>query len=235
LFKSLAGFALDVGDRLLINGEEVIFKGWVDQSQTAIEVKAIADDSASVKQVRAREITSLSRSLSSSDEIPQAEVNSTAEVSAQQSSPPSDETTAKATVDQAHSDHHDQEIPQPSTESVEEEPIPEPEPPKEPEYNAWEVWTYLERQRVKTLKLLNTFQAEWEANRFVREAERSAPPNLRVHYEVRPIWLDEAEMRGDDQNSEQSSRSNNKQEDLDQVEYAEYADAIDVEVVAESL
>ncbi|MBD2189545.1 hypothetical protein H6F41_15530 [Pseudanabaena sp. FACHB-723] len=230
----MAGFALDVGDLLLINGEEVIFKGWVDQSQTAIEVKAIADDNASVKQIRAREITSLSRSLGNG-EIPREEANSTAEVSAQQSSPPSDETTATATVDQDHSDHHDQEIPQPSTESVEETPIPETEPAKEPEYNAWEVWTYLERQRVKTLKLLNTFQAEWEANRFVREAERSAPPNLRVHYEVRPIWLDEAEMHGNDQNSEQSSRSNNKQEDLDQADYSEYADAIDVEVVAESL
>ena len=44
LFNSLAGFALEVGDLLMINGEQVIFKGWVDQSQTSIEVKAIADD-----------------------------------------------------------------------------------------------------------------------------------------------------------------------------------------------
>lgn len=233
MFKSLAGFALDVGDLLLINGEEVIFKGWVDQSQTAIEVKAVADDNASVKQIRAREITSLSRSLGN-NEIPKEEANSTTEASAQQTNSPSDETTATATVEQ-DSDHHAQETSQPSAETVEEAPIPEPEPPKEPEYNAWEVWTYLERQRVKTLKLLNTFQAEWEANRFVREAERSAPPNLRVHYEVRPIWLDESEMRGDTQNSEQSPRSSNKQEARDQAEYSEYADAIDVEVVAESL
>jgi hypothetical protein len=41
------------------------------------------------------------------------------------------------------------------------------------------------------LKLINTFEAEWEANRFVREAERNTPPNLRIHYEIRPIVLDE--------------------------------------------
>ena len=67
LFNSLAGFALEVGDRLLINGEEVIFKGWVDQSQTAIEVKVIADDAVQVKQVHAKEIKSLSRSLHIAD------------------------------------------------------------------------------------------------------------------------------------------------------------------------
>jgi len=44
LFNSLAGFALEVGDHLMINGEQVIFKGWVDQSQTSIEVKLIAED-----------------------------------------------------------------------------------------------------------------------------------------------------------------------------------------------
>ena len=104
----------------------------------------------------------------------------------------------------------------------------EPEIPKEPEYNAWEVWTYLERQRVKTLKLINTFQAEWEANRFVREAERSAPANLRVHYEIRPVLLDEAELNGGYQQSADSYKSQNSQPDLEE---EDYADAIDVEVI----
>ncbi|MEI6426969.1 MAG: hypothetical protein WCO45_01080 [Pseudanabaena sp. ELA607] len=65
-----------------------------------------------------------------------------------------------------------------------------PEPPPAPAPNAWEVWTYLERQRQTTLKHLHTFKAEWEANRFVREAERSAPDHLRVHYEIRPVVQD---------------------------------------------
>jgi hypothetical protein len=72
-------------------------------------------------------------------------------------------------------------------------PIPEPVAPPEPTPNAWEVWTYLERQRQTTLKHLHTFRAEWEANRFVREAERSAPDHLRVHYEIRPVVKSEDE------------------------------------------
>ena len=100
--------------------------------------------------------------------------------------------------------------------------------PQEPEYNAWEVWTYLERQRLKTLKLINTFQAEWEANRFVREAERSTPSNLRVHYEIRPVWLDEAEIAGSYQNDTSTHKSKNSQAESD---HEDYADAIDVEVI----
>ncbi len=72
-------------------------------------------------------------------------------------------------------------------------PIPEPAASPEPTPNAWEVWTYLERQRQTTLKHLHTFRAEWEANRFVREAERSAPDHLRVHYEIRPVVKSEDE------------------------------------------
>lgn len=227
-----------MGDRLTINGEEVIFKGWVDQSQTAIEVKAIADPS-SVKKIRAKEIKSLSRSQDLDN----------AERSAPKASEPSDdhreaqsrtaenldpsppESVAKASGEAIPNDLRDS--PQPSAASDRPE-VPEEviEKPKEPEYNAWEVWTYLERQRVKTLKLLNTFQAEWEANRFVREAERSAPPNLRVHYEVRPIWLDEEEIK---RSYQTTASSHTSPDDRDESHHEEYEDAIDVEVVTESL
>ncbi|MFN7717090.1 MAG: hypothetical protein ACK5QS_16700, partial [Pseudanabaenaceae cyanobacterium] len=83
---------------------------------------------------------------------------------------------------------HTSAIPSPS-----QPPIPESVAPPEPAPNAWEVWTYLERQRQTTLKHLHTFRAEWEANRFVREAERSAPDHLRVHYEIRPVVKSEDE------------------------------------------
>jgi hypothetical protein len=236
LFNSLAGFALEVGDRLLINGEEVIFKGWVDQSQTSIEVKEIAD-AAVIKQVRAKEIQSLARSQDSTATQTSAP-NSTQNEPEKSSDPSSSkETGSTEASDRGSSDrvHDDQK----SSENFDHaEVLPEPETietPKEPEYNAWEVWTYLERQRVNTLKLLNTFQAEWEANRFVREAERSAPSNLRVHYEVRPIWLDEAEIKRSYQNTEASHKSNDHQSNRDAKDYVQdYDDAIDVEVVTDS-
>ena len=134
---------------------------------------------------------------------------------------------ASAEYHQTSQDHQDADV------EITPEPIAEelPEIPKEPEYNAWEVWTYLERQRLKTLKLLNTFRAEWEANRFVREAERSAPSSLRVHYEIRPVCLDESVINGSYQNTHES-HSKNEQPNPDPESYAEnYADAIDVEVI----
>ncbi|MBD2178238.1 hypothetical protein H6F42_15070 [Pseudanabaena sp. FACHB-1998] len=224
-----------MGDRLLINGEEVIFKGWVDQSLTAIEVKAIVDDQATVKQVRAKDIKSLARSLGT-DPAPQTVNPKTS--------------TSEELRDASAPDHH-QEHPQVSVNSdLEPEisnqdvvstehqgdtdeaeavsPEDQTELTPEPEYNAWEVWMYLERQRLKTLKLLNTFQAEWEANRFVREAERSAPPTLRVHYEIRPIWLDESTLNSSDQNEQDSNHSANSQDDPAE----NYADAIDVEIIS---
>jgi len=223
LFNSLAGFALEVGDRLLINGEEVIFKGWVDQSQTSIEVKAIAD-AAVIKQVRAKEIQSLARSQDSTATQPSAP-NSTQNKPEKSSDPSSSKETGSTEASDWRDDHkfsdHAEVLPEPET----------IETPKEPEYNAWEVWTYLERQRVNTLKLLNTFQTEWEANRFVREAERSAPSNLRVHYEVRPIWLDETEIKRSYQNTEPSHKSHDRQSDR---AAKDYDDAIDVEIVTES-
>ncbi len=241
LFSSLVGFALEIGDRLLINGEEVIFKGWVDQSQTAIEVKTIGNDTAQVKQIRAKEIKSLSRSQDIGNNSEQSEKNKSESHQnfTKNSKTSSDQTSAEAVgqapSDQAKDDEKDINTSADVEASVEAkfEPKPEepPEIPKEPEYNAWEVWTYLERQRVKTLKLLNTFQAEWEANRFVREAERSTPANLRVHYEIRPVLLDESEIRASYQNEETSHKPKNSQTDQEQ---ENYADAIDVEIVGES-
>ena len=230
LFNSLAGFALEVGDRLIINGEEVIFKGWVDQSQTAIDVRAIANDQPSVRQIRAKEIKSLSRSQDAvADSATSQDVASKSRDDEDSPKPsPSEfedrsEARSNNPVDdsQKSSDHGDH------TETVS-EPEEIIETPKEPEYNAWEVWTYLERQRLKTLKLINTFQAEWEANRFVREAERSTPANLRVHYEIRPVWLDEAEVMESYQNEQSSHKPNDSQAKSEQ---EDYADAIDVEVI----
>ncbi len=223
----MAGFALEVGDRLLINGEEVIFKGWVDQSQTSIEVKAIAD-AAVIKQVRAKEIQSLARSQDSTATQPSAP-NSTQNKPEKSSNSSSSKETGATEASDWRDDHkfsdHAEVLPEPETIEL----------PKEPEYNAWEVWTYLERQRVNTLKLLNTFRAEWEANRFVREAERSAPSNLRVYYEVRPIWLDEAEIKRSYQNTETSHKSKDRQSDRNAKDYVQdYADVIDVEVVTDS-
>jgi hypothetical protein len=226
LFNSLAGFALEVGDRLMINGEQVIFKGWVDQSQTSIEVKAIAEDQSSVRQIRARNIKSLSRSQDVVvDSAASKDFDSKSrdvEDSPKPTSSEFDDRINAPVDDSQKSSEHDDHA---ETLSEPEEIL---ETPKEPEYNAWEVWTYLERQRLKTLKLINTFQAEWEANRFVREAERSTPANLRVHYEIRPVWLDEAEVMASYQNEQNShkpkeSQANSEQED--------YADAIDVEVI----
>ncbi len=226
LFNSLAGFALEVGDRLTINDEEVTFKGWVDQSQTAIEVQAIAEDQPSVRQIRAREIKSLSRShLAIADSGASQHVASQSRDDQDRPKPSpaefEDQRNESDRENQNFSDRDDH----PEMFSEPEEII---ETPQEPEYNAWEVWTYLERQRVKTLKLINTFQAEWEANRFVREAERSTPANLRVHYEIRPIWLDEAEIMESHQTDQNSDKSKDSQAESDQ---EDYADAIDVEVI----
>ena len=130
---------------------------------------------------------------------------------------------ASGEYSQTPQDHQDVDV------EVTPEPIAEelPEIPKEPEYNAWEVWTYLERQRLKTLKLFSTFRAEWEANRFVREAERSAPSNLRVHYEIRPVCLDESEIN--DSNENNHAPHPNPEEVNPDAE--NYADVIDVEVI----
>ena len=214
MFKSLSGFALEIGDRLLINDEEVIFQGWTDQSQTAIEVKTIADDASQVKQIRAKEIRSLTRS-------------------------PDVATTTTSPSPNEFKNIHEPEIvleqaaPQSMDQVSEfEVPVEAPELPPEdspPEYNAWEVWTYLERQRLKTLKLLNTFRAEWEANRFIREVERSTPSNLRVHYEIRPILLNETEIKESYQTNESSRQ--HKVSQPDGKDYQDYNDAIDVEVL----
>ena len=241
MFSSLVGFALEIGDRLLVNGEEVIFKGWVDQSQTAIEVKTIDNDPVQVKQIRAKEIKSLARSQDIGDTSEQLEKNkSESHHNSAESSRTSSEQSSAESLEQAPSDRAKDEEKDTNTSADVEasfeskfasKPEEPPEIPKEPEYNAWEVWTYLERQRVKTLKLLSTFQAEWEANRFVREAERSTPANLRVHYEIRPVLLDESEIRASYQNGENSHKPKNSQNDREQ---ENYADAIDVEIVGES-
>ena len=206
LLNSLVGFALEIGDRLLINDEEVVFKGWVDQSQTAIEVKAIANDLFQIKQIRAKEIKSLARSQ---------DVTVTSPSSVQK---------------EAENFHEPRIVADPAPlESVDETndfEVPLEAPELIPEYNAWEVWTYLERQRLKTLKLLNTFRAEWEANRFIREAERSTPSNLRVHYEIRPILLDETEINEPYQTKESAHKP-----DASQPDGEDYADAIDVEII----
>ncbi|OIP78324.1 MAG: hypothetical protein AUK48_01890 [Oscillatoriales cyanobacterium CG2_30_44_21] len=215
---------MEVGDRLLINEEEVIFKGWVDQSQTAIEVKGCDDESLAIKKIFAKEIRSLGRSRQDVTESPK----SPSMVDNEQSPQPSSNQDVNNPIDpQVNKPEFTDHVPD-SGESEETEDIPEVADAEnsEPNYNAWEVWTYLERQRVKTLKLLNTFQAEWEANRFVREAERSTPPTLRVHYEVRPIVLSDDEVKAASQNRESPEHDQNQDS---------YDDAIDVEVVSESL
>lgn len=224
LFKSLVGFALEVGDRLLINDVEVIFKGWVDQSQTAIEVTAIADG-AETKLIRAKEIKSLARSQDISSKSTghdsqdfDDEMGREQDVAKSGDQDPTENNQAQG--DRRDVDRDVDVTPEPIAEEI-------PEIPKEPEYNAWEVWTYLERQRVKTLKLLNTFRAEWEANRFVREAERSAPSNLRVHYEIRPVCLDESEING----SYQNIHAPHPNTDEINPDAENYADVIDVEVI----
>lgn len=224
LFKSLVGFALEVGDRLLINDVEVIFKGWVDQSQTAIEVTAIADG-AETKLIRAKEIKSLARSQDISSKSTghdsqdfDDEMGREQDVAKSGDQDPTENNQAQG--DRSDVDRDVDVTPEPIAEEM-------PEIPKEPEYNAWEVWTYLERQRVKTLKLLNTFRAEWEANRFVREAERSAPSNLRVHYEIRPVCLDESEING----SYQNIHAPHPNTDEINPDAENYADVIDVEVI----
>jgi len=227
LFNSLVGFALEVGDRLLINDIEVIFKGWVDQSQTAIEVRAIADG-AVTKIIRAKEIKSLARSQDISNKSTghdsydsqdfDDEMGREQDVAKSGDQDPSENNQAQS--DRSDADRDVDVTPEPIAEEL-------PEIPKEPEYNAWEVWTYLERQRVNTLKLLNTFRAEWEANRFVREAERSAPSNLRVHYEIRPVCLDASEINGSYQNIHAPNPST---EEINP-DAENYADVIDVEVI----
>lgn len=235
---------MEVGDRLLINDEEVIFKGWVDQSQTAIEVRASANDGSPVKEIRAKEINSLMRSPDAegydSSSKPESERSRDSTVRKEkisesvtnESIPPDSEPSSSETQtngDRTNADQSNQTSPN-NSDTLEGSSQTEEasEILKEPEYNAWEVWTYLERQRVKTLKLINTFHAEWEANRFVREAERSAPPNLRVHYEIRPVLLDEAELNGSYQKPTDPHKSQDSQPDRGE---EDYADAIDVEVI----
>jgi hypothetical protein len=210
----------------------------VDQSQTAIEVTAIADG-AETKLIRAKEIRSLARSADVSVKSPSdkqdlhdlrdshddkgARVEDVFESGDRFSQ---DQVSSNQASDENHQppqDHQDADgevTPDPVAEEL-------PEIPKEPEYNAWEVWTYLERQRLKTLKLLSTFRAEWEANRFVREAERSAPSNLRVHYEIRPVYLDESEINDSNENTHVPHP--NPEEVNPDAE--NYADVIDVEVI----
>jgi hypothetical protein len=199
------GFALEVGDRLVINGEEVIFKEWIDQSQTAIAVQAIADVTS--RTIQAREIKSLGRSIM--PEVPRANMDRQVE---QQES-----------FETAYENHDDSDdnfgVDEQTPEVVEEEPVT-------PTYNAWEVWTYLERQRLKTLKLINTFDAEWEANRFVREAERNTPPNLRIHYEISPIWRDLDATSSEFNHDAQEYAADDHAEAP-----VEYVDAIDVEII----
>ncbi len=50
----------------------------------------------------------------------------------------------------------------------------------------------MERHRKDTLRQVGSFDAQWKADRFVTEAERSKPDrNLRIHYEVKPIFTEE--------------------------------------------
>ena len=263
MFRSLAGLTLELGDRLLINGEEVIFKGWVDQSQTAIEValaeSASAESNSEIKRIHAKSIRTLSRSpfassANATNESANESTNSESTQSESTQSKTGDRTAASSNsaakpnnvntqdsdvkVSNAKVSESENSAPENIADN-QEEPSGSAEPPQsqeleippEPEYNAWEVWTYLERQRLKTLKLLNTFQAEWEANRFVREAERNTPPNLRVHYEIRPVVLDEsiinsanAENRSPSASTEPSKPSSAETTEI-------YTDAIDVEVI----
>ncbi|AFY70233.1 hypothetical protein Pse7367_1958 [Thalassoporum mexicanum PCC 7367] len=62
------------------------------------------------------------------------------------------------------------------------------QPDHEPEPIAWEVWAYLERRRKDTLRQVDTFDSEWQANRFLEQAERERKAGLKVHYEIRPIF-----------------------------------------------
>ncbi len=210
----------------------------MDQSQTAIEVTAIVDG-AETKLIRAKEITSLARSadVSSKSQSDKQDLHDLRDSHDDMGAGVEDvfESGDRFSQDQVSSNQASDENHQPQQDhqdadvEVTPEPIAEelPEIPKEPEYNAWEVWTYLERQRLKTLKLLSTFRAEWEANRFVREAERSAPSNLRVHYEIRPVYLDESEIN--DSNENNHAPYINTEEVNPDAE--NYADVIDVEVI----
>jgi hypothetical protein len=188
----------------------------VDQSQTSITVLAIAD--ATERKIHARDIKSLGRSvLLESPDQPANHQDSTADISLE-NDPESVSPNAN---------YGETEADQESSNATE-----QPEEPVTPTYNAWQVWTYLERQRLKTLKLINTFDAEWEANRFVREAERNTPPNLRIHYEICPIWRDLDSAASDINHDNQEPDLDDNPSDRDAVEYADkYADVIDVEII----
>ena len=210
----------------------------MDQSQTAIEVTAIADG-AETKLIRAKEIKSLARSedVASKSQSDKQDLHDLRDSHDDMGAGVEDvfdsgdrfrqdqvsSSQAPEENHQSQQDHLDADV------EVAPDPVAEelPEIPKEPEYNAWEVWTYLERQRLKTLKLLSTFRAEWEANRFVREAERSAPSNLRVHYEIRPVYLDESEINASNENAH-APHPNPEEVNPDA---ENYADVIDVEVI----
>jgi hypothetical protein len=229
LFNSLAGFALELGDRLIINGEEFTFKGWVDQSQTAIEVRAIGNGLS--KQIRAREIKNFARSPNDpNSSSPSSDFSYIPETKDQREIPEPINQVSNQEYEIASEFKPDLK---PETEQINQEIEPEIEDlPPEPKYNAWEVWTYLERQRLQTLKLINTFQAEWEANRFVREAERSTPPSLRVHYEIRPICLDEAEINAYHHDQSAHEPQHTQTASADKIYDDIYDDAIDVEIIS---
>jgi hypothetical protein len=101
---------------------------------------------------------------------------------------------------------------------------------------AWEVWTYLERHRKDTLRCVGSFDAQWKADRFVTEAERSKPDrNLRVHYEVKSIF--DGDKISDNVSSNMSDRIEVKEKAVKEKEVKQEAvkeeeeqEAIDVEI-----
>jgi hypothetical protein len=127
--------------------------------------------------------------------------------------------------------------------------------PAPPEPIAWEVWAYLERQRKDTLRHVKTFESEWQANRFLEQAERERKAGLRVHYEIRPIFAPEAEEVEEFSESEDADQKQSNNDRFDPVDYENLnknrgnqpgqnahndqdpedapEDAIDVEVISE--
>jgi hypothetical protein len=97
---------------------------------------------------------------------------------------------------------------------------------------AWEVWTYLERHRKDTLRCVGSFDAQWKADRFVTEAERSKPDrNLRVHYEVKSIF--DGDKISDNVSSNMSDRIEVNENEVKEeaVKQNEAQEVIDVEVL----
>jgi hypothetical protein len=104
--------------------------------------------------------------------------------------------------------------------------------PPSPEPIAWEVWAYLERRRKDTLRQVETFDSEWQANRFLEQAERERKAGLRVHYEIRPI-LPEVDLENEPQ-AEQNGQGDSVdgQNSADRNDHNKQEPAIDVEVIA---